>query len=449
MSAPTAAQGIANLRDDSLPPLHVPLRFFVTATVFLVLVGTLWLWQGELVFVARWSPGMLASTHLLTLGFFTMIMFGALFQVVPVLGGRPVPRPGLVATITHLGLSGGTLLLSAGLWAMSPGRMQFALVLLGCALVVFVPTVAVCLLRRHATALRPVRFAGLAFVVTIGLGVLMASAIAWPGLGIAFRAWTDLHAACGGLGWGMLLVIGVGYQVVPMFHVTPPFPNVATRWTVPAVVLGLVLLALPAPAPIFGTVAIAGFGLAHVAVTLSLLHRRRRRRPDATVLAWQCGLVILGIALLLALADAVLPATVRPSSRIGSFDLLLAVLFALGGLGTIVLGMLTKIVPFLAFLHLQRRALPVLAATRELPPMAEFLGLASARAQVVLHLVTAAAIAATVLHPPLTAVAGALLIADGALCASILLRAASRYRRAARAIDRILDTAKATSQITT
>ena len=58
------------------PPLSVPLRFFLTAPVFLLLAAML-LWHlGATVWASRWSAGVLALTHLLTLGYLSMVMLG-------------------------------------------------------------------------------------------------------------------------------------------------------------------------------------------------------------------------------------------------------------------------------------------------------------------------------------------------------------------------------------
>lgn len=53
---------------DNAPPLSVPARFFVAAPGYGVLAGLLVLLQGQDLLLSRWSPAMLALTHLLTVG---------------------------------------------------------------------------------------------------------------------------------------------------------------------------------------------------------------------------------------------------------------------------------------------------------------------------------------------------------------------------------------------
>lgn len=425
MTTPALPPGAA----ESLPPLHVPLRFFATSCAFGVLLGLLWLYEGEAAFSSRYSPTMLAAVHLLTLGVFAQGMFGALFQVVPVLGGGGVPKPGLVATVVHPLLAAGALGLAQGLWSSQRAWLATGGSLLLAAFAVFVPAVGVRLLRSRAPALRPVRLALGAFVVAAGLGVFLATALVWPGIGIVFRLWTNVHAAWGALGFGLLLVIGVSHQVVPMFHVTPPFPPRAVRWPARCVVAGLLALWLPGGS-IPGTLALAAGGLWHAVAVLRLLAQRRRRRADATVLGWQIGLVGLCGALVLAAADALVPTALDGAMSAPAREVLLGVLFGLCGLGTIFVGMLTKIVPFLAFLHLQRRAVFVPGALAELPTMGGIVAPRAAFVAVGLHATAGAGAAVAAALPEVGPWAGGAVAASFAWLFGVVTVAALRYRRA-------------------
>ncbi|HEX6811764.1 MAG TPA: hypothetical protein VF384_09090 [Planctomycetota bacterium] len=424
---------------DTLPPLHVPLRFFATAAVFALLAGLLWLVEGEAAFATRWSGAMLAATHLLVLGFFAMVMFGALFQVIPVLGGTGIPRPVLVAGLVHPGLTGGTLCLAGGLWRGERTWFVAAIVLLLATFTVFVASVAPIVLRVRTAALRPVRLAVLAFVVAVALGMLMAIALTAPGLGIAYRAWTNVHAAWGGVGFGFLLVVGVSHQVVPMFHVTPAFPPLVVRLVPWLLGSGLAALLLPWDVTsAAGMLAIAAGVLGHAVATLRLLARRRRRRPDAAVLAWRVGLGAAALAVLLALTAALAPASVLPDDTRSRCELAAGVAFALAGLGTIVMGMMPKIVAFLAFLHLQRRCLRSTAAAAHLPVMDEFVAPSTAFVLLALHGLAAAASVAAALVPALAPLAGIGVLGTAGTLLALLTAAALRYARASRAIAEAL-----------
>ena len=63
---------------DATPPISAPLRFFLTAPVFGLLLGVLLLGIDPDALLSRWSWPVLAGTHLLTLGMLAPVMVGAL-----------------------------------------------------------------------------------------------------------------------------------------------------------------------------------------------------------------------------------------------------------------------------------------------------------------------------------------------------------------------------------
>src|SRR5690606_15206990 len=77
------------------------------------------------------------------------------------------------------------------------------------------------------------RFAimALAVAATIGMGL----AAAWAGWLPLSRRMTDLHAAWGLLGWVCILIMGMAYQVIPIFQVTELYPKPITQWLTPAI----------------------------------------------------------------------------------------------------------------------------------------------------------------------------------------------------------------------
>ena len=97
---------------DKAPPLAAPLRFFLTAPLFSLVAGLLLLALGPDMFASRWMPGLLAATHLITVGFMLQVMLGALIQILPVVAGANLRHPLVVARWLHVGLSAGALLLA-------------------------------------------------------------------------------------------------------------------------------------------------------------------------------------------------------------------------------------------------------------------------------------------------------------------------------------------------
>ena len=211
-----------------------------------------------------------------------------------------------------------------------------------------------------ADTVAAMRLALVGLGVTLALGLVLVLALPGTLQLTDFTAWVDLHLAWGLLGWGGLLIIGVGFQVVPMFHVAPTYPRPLRLALPPLVLAGLVAAAL---ATLTGRSGLAhwGFGIAAIALvvfaiaTLDRQHRRARRRLDANLLHWWSAMASLLLAAGLWLA--------------GGHGEAVGVLILIGvGVG-LPSGMLLKIAPFLSWFHLQHRQVTLGRFDLRLPNM--------------------------------------------------------------------------------
>lgn len=338
------------------PPLSIPLRFFLTAPLFAIAAGIVLFWFGEEAFISRWHPALLAATHFLTLGFIVMIMMGALQQLTPVLMGTQIPHPRLFSTVIHLLFTTGTLLLtSAWLW-QQPKLFTLAGVLLSISIAIFIIVLLLSLRKARSgyATVHTTRMALVAFAITMGLGVYLAMGYNWSELS-RFSGMTNLHMTWGLFGWVSLLLIGVAYQVIPMFQITADYPKPMMKWLV--TVLFLLLVCWSTVQIIFTEIIwltnafsgllISGL-LSFILVTLKLLSHRRRHIPDITLNFWRVAmssLLMVVIIWLLSLFEL--------HSRLEFF---MAVLMIVGFAMSAISGMIYKIAPFLIWLHLNNYA---------------------------------------------------------------------------------------------
>lgn len=414
----------AMLSFEQAPPISVPFRFFLTAPLFGVAAGLYLVWLGAEAFSVRASFGALALTHFVTVGMLLQVMCGALLQLSPVAVGANVWRPGWTGGLLHLGLTAGGVCLVAGFALSQAAFFQVAAVLLGVSLTAFVIVMLIALLRTPARgptveALR-IAIAGLA--VTVVLGVTLASVFGW-GLPAPIDRLLPMHAGWGIIGWGLVLVAGVSYLVVPMFQLTPAYPAGYARWLPRALFAGMVLWSLARAAgdgwaiaqQIFGLVVLVG-GASYGVVTLRLQRRRRRKVADATLQFFRIAMASGLAAALVALAAAFSSATLRDALEMAVGVLLLAGFFV-----SVVNGMLYKIVPFITWLHLQKR-MPV-------PPnMSQIIPERLTRRQLQVHLAALAVLLVAVMVPGLAAVAGLVFALSCGFLGANLLRAVRRYR---------------------
>lgn len=351
-----------NLSFEQAPPLSAPFRFFLTAPVFALVAGLLMLWQGPDALASRWSPATLALTHLLTLGFAAMSMIGALMQILPVVTDVYLPGPGLTAGVVHASLTVGAAILVTGFMTSNAVLFRYALPLLALAFSWLLAASAYGFWRSSGTTsatLATIRLALGGLLVTIILGITLGSAFAWR-VSLPLIQLTNLHASWGLLGWMGLLVIGVAFQVVPMFQVTPLYPQLVMRWLARALFMVLLLWSVIQVTPwatsaecakVIGAL-IAAALVVFALATFYLLWRKKRNSADTTTLFWRTSMASLLGCVTLWSANTWLPRGIDSAS----YPLALGVLFIVGFAYSAINGMLYKIVPFLVWYHLQSQA---------------------------------------------------------------------------------------------
>ncbi|WP_407280537.1 hypothetical protein U5817_09265 [Aromatoleum evansii] len=407
---------------EAAPAFSTPLRFFLTAPLFGAAAGAALLAAPELL-DSRWTPGALAVTHLVAVGFMLTVMLGALFQILPVVAGAVIPRSGTVSTVVHLAMTIGALCLAWGLGNSSHAFLLPATVLLGGGLALFV-VAAFLGLRRIPVAQatpRDLRIALLGFVVAVALGITLALALGGQ-LDLRLLTVLKLHIGWALLGGAGVLLAAASWVVVPMFQITPNYPVPLTRFW--AMGTGAVLLMWSAT--VYGELGSAEFALSAVLAvlcatfavsTLNLQRQSRRTVPDMTTRAFQMGMgsFIAGLTCVLA----------AHQSEHQVWPLLAGILILHGGFVSVIVGMLYKIIPFLAWLHLTQDV-------GKAPNMKKLQPDTPIRRHLALHAAALAAlvVAALVGNEWLIRLAGLLIVGEFVFLFANILKVLGNYRRA-------------------
>jgi hypothetical protein len=326
----------------------LPLSYLGTATVAFVVAALAVPWLAPELAGHYYQPRVLALTHTVTLGWITLTIMGASYQIVPIVLGRPIWSERLARwqlALTATGIVGLVAHFFIGEWS---GLLWAAgLVTLGVGLHCVNAVLSVRGLGAWTFTARLVALAHVGLGLTALFGTLL-------GLDKVVRVlpgdlFPSLHAHVhlALLGWVLPMVIGVAARVYPMFLLAREpagWPGRVQLWGlglgVPAVVLGILtdpgLLAA-------GALAVAAAVLAHVAWVHAMV--RGSRRP---ALDWGLRFVLTG-------ALALVPATGLGLAL--ALDLLagprVALAYAALALGAwaslTIAGMLLKIVPFLVW----------------------------------------------------------------------------------------------------
>ena len=392
----------AGLQLEQAPPIWVPFLFFLVAPAFLLITALALAWEGPGAFESRTSSVAIGITHLYVLGFMATVMIGSMMQMLPVLQGSPVPMPRTTAGATFVGVFYGTLALSAGMLLGNAWLIQSAAVALAAGFGVFVLAILVCLARAPGQnhTVRAMWLAVVSLLVTVVLGVLLGLLYGW-GIELPNAAVAALHPGWGLIGWTGLLVVGVGFELVPMLQMTPLYPKPLSRLLGPAILALLIAWSIllwvgdgtwSALAPLAQLCA-AGMAVAYLAfaaVTTRLQLRRKRRLPDVTLDFWRVAMAALTLASLAWVLRVLLPGAVPEST-----DIVIGVLAMFGFAGFVISGMLYKIMPFLAWFHLQALCPPGVLA----PNMKKILPDADQRLQFRAQVAALALLCAAALWP--------------------------------------------------
>ena len=334
---------------DAMPPFALP------ASHFAVALGWLGVGSACLVSVAptlargAWlTPEAAAVAHCFTLGWLVTSAYGALYQLGPVAMGieaRSV-RAGFATLALH---TVGSALVVAGLGGWLPRFMGAGWSLVALALAVWSWNVGT---RLRTTPRAPrIGYTVLAAFGMLWLGLLVAGARIGNVLGwwmVPREALVAAHVQLAAVGFGTLLVMGIGNRLLPMFLLSRTAPEWPMRWTAPLTGGGVLLQSAGwlagVPALVVAGGVLAGSGVALFLWQAALWFRHRARpQLDPSLRQVVAALALLGAALVAGIGTL---ATARPQ-LVAAYGLLLIV----GWLGVLVAAIYSRIVPFLTWMH--------------------------------------------------------------------------------------------------
>lgn len=329
------------------PSAALPLRYVLTAVGAFVLATLGVPLLAERLAGFYYQPPVVALAHTVTLGWITLTIMGASFQLVPIILERRLWSERLAALQFWL-TSAGIVGMVGHFWIARWNGLAWAAGVLGLGVVCYLVNIALSLRplpRPTATArLFLLGLAGLS--TTLLFGFLLALDRNRPFLPGPFFGTLLAHFHLALLGWVAPMILGVAARVLPMFLQAPEPGGWGLRLQVWGVTVGapavtLALLAesrwLPATALVAGAA-----GGAFVLETARMVRGRRRR------LDWGLRFILTGTAFLL------------PAGALGlgfAFGWLwsptlaaaYAVLLLGGWVSLTIVGMLLKIVPFLVW----------------------------------------------------------------------------------------------------
>jgi len=337
--APAPGRGISPL---------IPLGYLTWAAAAFLVAAAGIVWLAPDLAGHYYHPRVLALTHTVTLGWITLAIMGASYQLIPVVLERPIWSESLarwqlgVLAVAVVGMVAHFYL---GTW---PG-LAWAAALLGIGVTMHLVNIALSLGRSVPSTFtgRLIMGGHAGLGLTAVFGFVLAANHLRPILPGEFFPTLHAHVHLALLGWVTPMILGVAARVYPMFLLAPeprPWAARVQLWGlgigVPSVVAGL--LGVRALVSV-GAVAAGAALLTHAFWVIRMAHGRRRPALD-----WGLRFTLTGTAFVpptTALGLA-LAADIVSGPRVA----LVYAVIALGGwISLTVVGMMLKIVPFLVW----------------------------------------------------------------------------------------------------
>ncbi|MBF0358230.1 MAG: hypothetical protein HQL70_06445 [Magnetococcales bacterium] len=409
----------SGLSIDQAPPLHLPMRFFATGPFFLLLAGLTSIFFAENLLLTPLMPETVALVHLAVLGWILMTMFGAMYQMIPVLASITVPKPGLIPWVHSL-LIMGVVTMALGIATdIHPWMLLFASLGLGGSIALFVIPIAIALYKtptKHPTV-TAMRISLISLIGVLAMGALFLGEYSHGFYDFNRQALVGVHLIWGLFGWVGTLIIGVSFQVLPMFYMTQEFctkraSTVLKAWGASLLLIPQVLFFTPENTMLLVGASIPGvLALVIYGVTIkNMLGNRKRVRIDLTYRFWMFGFTAAFISLVLM---ACWPVIDDEKLRI-----IFGIFFILGWATSILFGMLYKIIPFLVWFHRFSR----MAGLVKIPMMDDLMPEKLIKLHFPLHLLTTATFILAAffdIHQLTMLAGGGLIISGGILAYSI------------------------------
>lgn len=337
------------------PSFRLILAHFGLGLLGLLLFSAALVWRADGVSGHFFQPTLLGLVHLCVLGWLLPVAFGALHQLVPVVFEVPVRSEKLawlalgLYVVGAIGVIGHMWIFETGWGLVGSG------VLLAAAIWLYIGNLLATLARAAAVTLTGAYV--IAALCWLALAAALGLVLAWnlhaPFLYVDHLHWLRAHAHAAGMGFFVLLIMGVAYRLLEMFLLS--YVQETRPGQVALVAINVALAALLVNF-IFGRVlplTIAGVAAAAVGVTAFLIQIRRlwrartRRRADTawhhTLLSFIYLAVVVAIGALIAVR---LPSPWRERAELAYGFLALA-----GFASSVVAGQLYKILPFLVWFH--------------------------------------------------------------------------------------------------
>ncbi|MDO9373101.1 MAG: cytochrome C oxidase subunit I [Ferruginibacter sp.] len=299
-------------------------------------------------------PHTLATTHAIALGWGTMLILGASHQLVPVLIEGKLYSVKLAAGCFILAATGIPFLVYAFYVFNTGWPARLGGTLINVSILVFLINIAVSIIKSKKENVQAVFiFTAIVWLLmTTLVGLVLVYNFTYPLLSKESLNYLPLHAHMGIVGWFLLMIIGVGSRLIPLFLISK-YTNSTLLWVIYALInAGLLLFMCSFLLFSLESVYFLAGGLVITAIPLlayfclKSFQLRIRKKVDAQLKISLLSVLMTVVPVLLFIIVIGASLAGRDSTRI---ILTYGFTIFFGWITTIILGMTFKTLPFIVW----------------------------------------------------------------------------------------------------
>lgn len=308
------------------------------------------------------NPRLLAITHTAVLAWGSMMIFGALYQFLPVILVSELYSP-LLAKITLVFFFTGISIFIYSFWTFSTGiPIQTGASLLLIAVSLFSYNIVATSLKAKEAPLEAgfIVTACVWFWLTAFIGTLMAFNFTYLFLPKEHLYYLKIHAHIGIVGWFLLLIIGVSSRLIPMFLLSSSVSNQRLKFSY--YIINITLLAFFLDAFLFNGVSrgliysvliLIGVGV-YISFLVMVYRKRAKRILDLGMKQSMIAFTIIGIPIVFGLF--INSSMISNSNLLFQFIIAFGVSIFIGFMSLLILGQTFKTLPFIVWLKLSKKS---------------------------------------------------------------------------------------------
>ncbi|MCR4416184.1 MAG: hypothetical protein NUV92_00360 [Ignavibacteria bacterium] len=336
------------------PPFKIVVKYFIAAIISFIIFNLMLVIDYKSISGHHFQPKILSINHILTLGFITMIIFGAMFQLVPVVLEVKLFST-ILAEIQFWIYTFGVILLTYKFYYFS-SNLSFVLpaLLLSLAMMIFTINIVISMTKVKKWNITGSYLASALFwlLITALAGYLLAKNLDKPFIKINHLQYLKLHAITAFVGWVSMVVMGVSFKLIPMFTLSHGYKLTLAKWSFVLINIGLLGINWIMHYPdtgfynlIFGVLIFAGIILYLIQIFI-IFKKRIRKKLDIGIKFSAFAFIMMGFSSLLNFSFVFFD-----YESIKNLTLLYGFTVLVGYVSFLIVGQMYKIVPFLVWYH--------------------------------------------------------------------------------------------------